>query len=461
MAEAGMDRVSPKTVGEILVEREIVTQEQLDEALVYAKSQGKRLGEVLVERGVISWDHIYWALGQQYGVHQVEVSPDMIDRELVFKFPLKTLRQHCLLPLIQNGDELVVLTGDPLNTRGVDELKRVFPNIEISLQLASLPQIELTLEELTREWEAVHKASAIPGIDAMGELDRPEQLVSREGIEWMLHRAARASGDLVITRKGKGTVQAVVVSATVEDVVIEFDASAYNGLLSIINTISAETAPAFPGAMMWPGHFESEGRFYGVAITLLRSFGASGIRMRPLRVTVPGATMIEEFELSAEDERTILTAADASAGRLALIVAEEPVEWSPVLYHYVRRLSQSTASVLFLSAISRFAIPTVYQYAGEWTLSSRQLLTLASQTSAGHVVIDTPATHEDYLALRSTYPVRPGLSILYQVAAGGKIPAAFWELLKAEPRAVVLRVSATGVEQLSAARAETILAEMR
>ena len=54
MSDIAMQRVSGKGIGEILIERGIITQQQLDEALAYGHEQGKRLGDALVEKGLIS-----------------------------------------------------------------------------------------------------------------------------------------------------------------------------------------------------------------------------------------------------------------------------------------------------------------------------------------------------------------------------------------------------------------------
>ena len=43
-----------KTLGELLIEAELVTPEQLQEALTLQKSSGKKLGEVLIETNTIS-----------------------------------------------------------------------------------------------------------------------------------------------------------------------------------------------------------------------------------------------------------------------------------------------------------------------------------------------------------------------------------------------------------------------
>ncbi len=54
-----------KSIGSILVDVELVTQDDIEKALELQKQTGKRLGEVLVMMGAVSDDDIRWALAEQ------------------------------------------------------------------------------------------------------------------------------------------------------------------------------------------------------------------------------------------------------------------------------------------------------------------------------------------------------------------------------------------------------------
>src|SRR5690349_5100374 len=113
MAGAFLDRVSNKALGQLLVEKGALTSAQVEEALNVSKAEGIRLGEALVSLGYISRDALGYAIGEQYGLKPMELHPSMVDPELVSQFDPDLLRNHLMLPLIQIGDELVVVVSDP------------------------------------------------------------------------------------------------------------------------------------------------------------------------------------------------------------------------------------------------------------------------------------------------------------------------------------------------------------
>jgi len=463
MADSAMKRVSGKSLGEILIEAGIVTKEQLDEALAYGKATGKRLGEALVDKGLITRDHIYWALGQQYGVSQVEVNPDMMDRDLLGRFPSSVLREHLLLPLIETEDELVVLTPDPLATAGVAAIQGFCPNKRISLQLASGAQIRMTLDALFPERPVEAEEEASVSVAEMAQMRQPEALVSPTGVKWMLSKAIMAGGDLLIVRRGEGGA-AVVAGGTAGGIICEFDAAVLEGLEALAGGGLTELAPGLAGSYVWPRPAAYRDKSYVVSVAVLKSLGATGLRLRPLRLASPETAAIEEYALPEGQEQAIASAA-GMAHSMGIIAVEPPMSQDSVLYHYVRELSRRHCSVLFFSASSRFCIPGVFQYPCEGEFAGRAVARLAAMTGASQVVVDVPMTVEECRALRFASPARPGVSVVYTVAprpeGGGALPGSFWRLLEAKPEVTVLIAGAAGVEVMNAAQALSNLGKWR
>ena len=68
-----------KTIGSILMDVELVTEEDIEQALKLQKTSGKRLGEVLINLGMVSDDDIRWALAEQLNLPYVNIRKDQID----------------------------------------------------------------------------------------------------------------------------------------------------------------------------------------------------------------------------------------------------------------------------------------------------------------------------------------------------------------------------------------------
>jgi hypothetical protein len=64
---------APKPLGRLLLERGVVSPEELDVALEEQRSSGRRLGEILVAQGSVSWTTVAAVVAEQHGVPQVDV----------------------------------------------------------------------------------------------------------------------------------------------------------------------------------------------------------------------------------------------------------------------------------------------------------------------------------------------------------------------------------------------------
>ena len=85
-------------LGDVLLERELITREQLDEALARHRLNGRRLGEVLVSMGAITQEQLTWALSEAFHIPFVELSDEVVDLEIARSLPEAVLRRHEAVP---------------------------------------------------------------------------------------------------------------------------------------------------------------------------------------------------------------------------------------------------------------------------------------------------------------------------------------------------------------------------
>jgi general secretion pathway protein E len=111
-----------KKLGDILVELKVLTPQQLASVLPEQQETGKLIGQVLLEHGLATKNDIARALAKQVGVAFVEkITEQMIDPVLLGKVPLKFLRQHCVIPLMYEGQKTIV-TQNPRDLQPLDDL---------------------------------------------------------------------------------------------------------------------------------------------------------------------------------------------------------------------------------------------------------------------------------------------------------------------------------------------------
>jgi type IV pilus assembly protein PilB len=113
------------TLGQQLVGADIITPEQLDQALAAGSQKGLRLGEVLVEMGMVQEDTILPFIEGHLGVPGVRLRDGMIDPVAVRLLPRKVAEQLDALALFKVRDVLTVAMADPQNLEQLDEIERV------------------------------------------------------------------------------------------------------------------------------------------------------------------------------------------------------------------------------------------------------------------------------------------------------------------------------------------------
>ena len=110
-------------LGDVLLQRELVTRQQLDEALAHQRVGGRRLGEVLLSMGVLTQEQLCWALSESLHIPFVELSDDVIDLDVTRSLPEAVLRRHEAVPVLRVSNEMTVLLADPTNRQATIELE--------------------------------------------------------------------------------------------------------------------------------------------------------------------------------------------------------------------------------------------------------------------------------------------------------------------------------------------------
>ena len=142
-----MTKPEKRRLGDILVETAIISEADLDKALVLGKAKGLRLGEALIELGILSEDRILWALAQQLDLSFIKITDDQVIPEAVRLIPEEMARRHASLPLIRLGDELTLAVNDPLQDDFFEDISRL-TGCQIHLSLARANDITAALDHV-------------------------------------------------------------------------------------------------------------------------------------------------------------------------------------------------------------------------------------------------------------------------------------------------------------------------
>ena len=122
-------------IGTILVDRGLITAEQLDEAIDEQKRTGERLDHVLVRLGHVAPEEVLEAIGRQFDMPIVDLAEIQVDEEVLQTLPAKLVFKQQCVPVRRTATTLQVATCDPFELSAFDEL-RLLTGLGVELVLA-------------------------------------------------------------------------------------------------------------------------------------------------------------------------------------------------------------------------------------------------------------------------------------------------------------------------------------
>jgi type IV pilus assembly protein PilB len=117
-------KATNKQLGELLIERDFITRDQLEKAIAYQKEKGGGLiGELLVEMKFATEEDIAQALTCQYGFPYLPLANYEIDEEVVSSVPENICEQFCVIPVDKIGKSLTLAMSNPLNVKAAEDIE--------------------------------------------------------------------------------------------------------------------------------------------------------------------------------------------------------------------------------------------------------------------------------------------------------------------------------------------------
>jgi type IV pilus assembly protein PilB len=133
-------------LGEMLVARKLITQEQLKQALEHQSHKGhkKLLGEVLVELNFVTEQQVLEVLADSYGIPFATQTARIADPKVVELLPRDFVEDHKVLPLFLVRGMLTVAVSEPTNLFLIEEIQRLTGH-EVQIVAVTEAEIEASL----------------------------------------------------------------------------------------------------------------------------------------------------------------------------------------------------------------------------------------------------------------------------------------------------------------------------
>ncbi|MBU1906494.1 MAG: PilZ domain-containing protein [Candidatus Omnitrophica bacterium] len=129
-------------LGEVLLAKGLISQENLDKALEYSKQYGRSITQYLIHYGHIEESELAECLCVQFGIPYIPLMSYDISQKIVDLVPVDLVERYWLVPVDRQGATLMVAMIDPLDQEAIKE-------VEKAVGLKVIPFVAITAEVMS------------------------------------------------------------------------------------------------------------------------------------------------------------------------------------------------------------------------------------------------------------------------------------------------------------------------
>ena len=144
-------------LGDLLIEQNVLTKEQLTQALQMQKGTNKKIGEILVEEGFITEEMIARALEAQMGLKSVQLRGLTVPAEIKNLVDVRLLKKYMVFPFEidpYNANILHLAMADPLDMEAIDDVA-IVTNMQIEPYIATRREVAAAIDRNYSEAENI------------------------------------------------------------------------------------------------------------------------------------------------------------------------------------------------------------------------------------------------------------------------------------------------------------------
>ncbi|MGH2689264.1 MAG: GspE/PulE family protein, partial [Actinomycetota bacterium] len=161
----------------MLMQKELLTQAQLSEALLQQSASGKRIGTLLVELGLIDERDLTHALAEQLHVEMVDLGRIAPDTDVLAMLPESVARSLMAFPVRMANGQLEIAVADPSDHENADRLRQAAGQ-NIRLVIAPPTEIRRAIDNTYRALSGID--SQVKAFEATASARKIEASVAQE-----------------------------------------------------------------------------------------------------------------------------------------------------------------------------------------------------------------------------------------------------------------------------------------
>ncbi|MBD7943731.1 type II/IV secretion system protein [Psychrobacillus sp. Sa2BUA9] len=151
-----MKNKTRKLLGDLLVESNVISDEQLHFALSQ-KRRDEKLGDYLITENLITEQQLIEVLEFQLGIPHVNLNQYSIDPELLQLVPKELAKRTNIMPLKKNKNKLLIAMADPMDYFAIEEV-RMATGCQIETSIAAKDDLFRTITKYYDLQESMDQA---------------------------------------------------------------------------------------------------------------------------------------------------------------------------------------------------------------------------------------------------------------------------------------------------------------
>jgi len=166
-----------RRIGDILIEKGLVTDEQVLTALSLQKTNKRKLGMILVGLGYLTEEEIIQTLSEKFDYEVMDCGELVLSEQLMILVPRRIAEKEVMIPISLDGKHLKIAASDPLNLGAVDDLKfRTGLKIDIILatETSIIAAIERNYGKSEQIWSLIKEIPTHSEIEFLQEEEEKE-----------------------------------------------------------------------------------------------------------------------------------------------------------------------------------------------------------------------------------------------------------------------------------------------
>lgn len=149
-------RIVSKPLGQLLLERKIISEHQLEKALKFQQREGGLLGQILLRLKYVNEEEIVTSLATQFGYPYLPVANCEIEPEIIELISKNVAYQYYVVPVDKISEILTVAMVDPSNKSAIEDIEYI-TKCRVQAFVSTTTDIKNTIEHYYGSFEEKFK----------------------------------------------------------------------------------------------------------------------------------------------------------------------------------------------------------------------------------------------------------------------------------------------------------------